>query len=166
MDARFEFQDDGLRVQLKAIRDAASDQTPLMEIIGARLEQSARTRIESTNEAPDGTPWPKSFRVTIGQGGKTLLDRGRFRDGLTHLATPNEAEVGTNAIQAGVHQFGATITAKTAKGLFFRLADGSEVVVGSVTIPARPYLGISREDEEVITQDLVPAWLLGGLADG
>ena len=165
MEARIEFQDGDLRAQLRAAQQGASDMTPLMDMIGTRLEQSARTRIENTNETPDGTPWPKSFRVTAGQGGKTLLDTGRLRDSITHRAAPNEAEIGTNDIKAAVHQFGATITAKNGKGLFFRLADGSEVLVGSVKIPARPYLGVSREDEEIISQDLVPAYWAGVLAD-
>ena len=165
MEARIEFQDGDLRAQLKAAQAAASDMTPLMGMIGARLEQSARTRIESTNETPDGTPWPKSFRVIAGQGGKTLLNSGRFVSKMQHRATSTEVEIGNNEVQAAVHQFGATITAKNGKGLFFRLADGAEVLVGSVKIPARPYLGVSREDEEIISQDLVPAHWAGVLAD-
>lgn len=33
------------------------------------------------------------------------------------------------------------------------------VTCGKVTIPARPYLGISAEDEEILT-DVAAAWLL------
>ncbi|MFI0477406.1 phage virion morphogenesis protein [Paracoccus jiaweipingae] len=158
MDARAEFRDGDLRAQLKAAQRAAADMTPLMEDIGLALETSARTRIAETNVSPDGVAWPKSFRVETAQGGKTLFDTGRLRDSITHIAGPGEVEIGTNLIYAAVHQFGATITAKSAGGLFFRLADGTEVLVGSVTIPARPYLGISAQDEQLISADLVPAW--------
>lgn len=165
MDAQIEFQGAGLRAQLKAAQRAAADMTPLMRAIGGRLEGSARTRIEDTNEAPDGTPWPKSFRVTI-EGGKTLLDTKNLLGSLTYRATPNEVEIGTNVPYAAVHQFGATITAKSERGLLFRLADGRMVQVGEVKIPERPFLGISREDEEIISEDLVPLHWAGALADG
>lgn len=165
MDARLEFQDGGLRRQLKAAQRGAADMTPLMDSIGAHLVQSARTRIEHTNETPDGVPWPKSFRVIANQGGKTLLDTAHLRDSITHQPAPDQVEIGTNVIYAAVHQFGATITAQSAGALFFRLADGTAVQAGSVTIPARPYLGISVDDERIISNDLIPAHWAEVLAD-
>ncbi|MDO5648861.1 phage virion morphogenesis protein [Paracoccus sp. (in: a-proteobacteria)] len=150
MEPRFDFQDSGLRAQLTAAMRAASDLSPLLEDIGEQMTNSARERIGETNTAPDGTPWPKSFRVTVAQGGKTLYDTGDLYRRITSRVVGQEVHVGSNLPYAAVHQFGATITAKTAKGLSFRLADGTKVLVGSVTIPARPYLGISRDDEEVI----------------
>ena len=165
MEARIEFQDGDLRAQLRAAQQGASDMTPLMDMIGDQLVTTTKRRFNESNEAPDGTPWPKSFRVIVGQGGKTLNDTQALRDSVVTRATATEVEIGSNLIKAAVHQFGATITAKNGKGLAFRLADGSAVLVGSVKIPARPYLGVSREDEEIISQDLVPAYWAGVLAD-
>ena len=54
--------------------------------------------------------------------------------------------------RAGIHQTGGVIRAKTAKGLAFTLANGESAVVGSVTIPARPYLGISEAEREEIEE--------------
>ncbi|WP_425092005.1 phage virion morphogenesis protein [Tropicimonas sp. S265A] len=131
---------------------AATDMTPLMDAIGALLEQSARDRIEDTNTAPDGTPWPKSLRVEMNQGGKTLLDSGRLAASLTHIASRDQAEIGSNLIYAGVHQQGAEIRPTSGNALRFQLPDGRFVTVGKVTIPARPYLGASEEDEAEIRE--------------
>lgn len=129
-----------------AMSAAGEDMTPLMDQIGALLEQSARDRIEVSNEAPDGTPWMPSDRVDQ-QGGKTLFDSGRLAASLGHQAYPDMAEIGSNLIYAGVHQAGAIITAKNGGALTFTLPDGQFVEVASVEIPARPYLGVSETDE-------------------
>lgn len=165
MDSRIEFEDGGLRAQLRAAQRAVADLTPLMDSIGSQLDGSAKRRIEETNEAPDGTPWPKSFRVIAGQGGKTLLDTTHLRDRITYRPAPGEVEIGTNVPYAATHQYGATIRPVNAKALFFRLADGTAVQAGAVTIPARPFLGVSRADEEIISNDLVPAFWQKVLAD-
>ena len=59
----------------------------------------------------------------------------------------------TPNLVADIHQFGGTITAKNPKGLFFFTGDGA-ARPKSVTLPARPYLGISSEDEEA-TLDVI-----------
>ncbi|MGL4885387.1 MAG: phage virion morphogenesis protein, partial [Aeromonas veronii] len=57
---------------------------------------------------------------------------------------------GSNRIYAAIHQFGGVIKAKTSQGLAFTLANGDGVVTQSVTMPARPFLGINKDDEEDI----------------
>jgi phage gpG-like protein len=59
--------------------------------------------------------------------------------------------VGTNAPYAGVHQRGATIRAKPGKRLAFRIGRAT-IFARSVTIPARPFLGVSQEDREEIVE--------------
>ncbi|HYW76729.1 MAG TPA: phage virion morphogenesis protein [Gammaproteobacteria bacterium] len=56
------------------------------------------------------------------------------REGSTILG-----RVGTNLIYAPVHEFGATIRAKRAKYLRFKVG-GQWVMKEQVTIPARPYM--------------------------
>ena len=146
---------------LNALRDldvAAGDLSPLMDEIGAYLEQMARDRIEATNTAPDGTPWTPSGRVAE-EGGKTLFASGRLAASLTHLAGRDQVQIGSNLIYAGVHQEGRTITPVTGDALHFVLPNGQHVTVGSVTIPARPYLGVSDE-EELAIYDMVEDYLL------
>ena len=58
--------------------------------------------------------------------------------------------VGSNLPYARIHQLGGTIRPKKGKFLKFRGLDGEDVFVKEVTIPARPYLGISDDDREEI----------------
>jgi len=80
---------------------------------------------------------------------RILTETGRLRDSITSRAGRDQVAVGTNVIYAAVHQFGATIVPKNATHLVFRLATGV-VLAKSVTVPARPFLGINDDDEEMI----------------
>lgn len=119
--------------------------TPFMDSVGRALVTSARERITATNMAPDGNVWPASFRAQQ-DGGKTLWMSGALERGINSRAAADHVLVGSDQRYAAVHQFGAVIRAKTAKGLSFALADGSHHVVSQVTIPARPYIGMSEDD--------------------
>lgn len=130
---------------LDRLTGALGDMTGFMDSVGSALVSGARERISTTSEAPDGSPWPASFRVRE-EGGKTLWQSGRLLDSVTARPAADHVLVGSNMIYAAVHQFGAVIRAKTAAGLSFGLADGSRHVVSQVTIPARPYIGVSEED--------------------
>lgn len=123
----------------------ARDLTPLMDQIGSVLANGAVERIGQTNVTPEGTPWPKSLRAQLEQG-TTLHDSGQLMRSITEEASPGQVVVGSNMIYAGVHQAGATIRAKSGGALSFTLANGESVMVGSVTIPARPYLGVSEDE--------------------
>lgn len=145
------FEDAAPRAAMHRLAFAASDLTPLMDLIGTVLVNGAVERIGQTNVSPDGTPWPKSLRAQLEEG-VTLHDSGQLMRSITHEAAPNQVVVGSNMIYAGIHQTGGVIRAKTAKGLAFTLANGESAVVGSVTIPARPYLGISEAEREEIEE--------------
>lgn len=146
----YEFDGAALEGRLSQAAVQMGELSPLMATLGAILEQSAKDRIQDTNTSPDGAAWPKSLRATV-EGGKTLLDSGLLAASIHNIPGRDRVEIGTNLIYAGVHQFGATIRAKTAKGLFFALpGTGDIVIVQSVTIPARPYLGASEVDREDI----------------
>jgi phage virion morphogenesis protein len=138
-----------INAALASLAGKVETMRPLMEEIGGALLTSTQLRFER-EQGPDGNPWPKSIRAAL-RGGKTLTDSGRLVQSLTFVADDSSVQVGTNAIYAAVHQFGAHIEAKTAKGLRFRGADGGWVVVQSVDIPARPFLGIDDDDRAEIT---------------
>jgi len=147
------------REELARLDAAAGDLTPLMDGIGALLEQSARDRIEDTNRAPDGAPWERSFRAEL-DGGRTLFDSGRLAASLTHQAGRSEVQIGTDLPYAGIHQTGGEIVPAEAGALRCRLPDGGFAVVGKVTIPARPYLGVSETDAGEI--GAIASGFLGG----
>jgi phage virion morphogenesis protein len=120
---------------------------PLMTEIGEHLRTSTTLRFER-ERAPSGAPWLPTWR-----GGAILQDTGRLRQSITYLASDDQVEVGTNVIYAAIHHLGGTITAKNAPYLVFKAPDGSGFRrKKSVTIPARPFLGISESDEAAILE--------------
>lgn len=146
VQVRVELTDLGAGAALADLGAAAGDLSPLMDEIGALLEQSTRDRLAETNQSPAGLAWPPSLRVQE-FGGKTLHDTGRLAASITREAERHEARIGSNLIYAAIHQTGGEIVPKSGGALRFRLATGQYVVAGKVTIPARPYLGVSDEDE-------------------
>jgi phage gpG-like protein len=82
-------------------------------------------------------------------GGQTLKEGGDLQRTITHRTFRNRVEVGSIQPYAGVHQFGATITAKTPKGLRFKIGN-QWIRKRQVTIPARPFLGLGTADREEI----------------
>lgn len=133
------------------------DTTDLMSDIGAVLESHIRERIEETKRAPDGSPWPPNRAGT-----STLLATGQhLRDSVAFIAGANEVEVGSSWEFAHVHQDGAVIKPKNAKRLVFMAGKG-KVFARRVTIPARPFVGWSAEDEAEVRR-LTTDWLMDGL---
>lgn len=148
---------------LERVAVGAIDLEPLMKDIGQSILASTIERIAVTNEAPDGAPWPQSFRAQE-KGGPTLFETGHLLSTLNSEPFGNQVVVGSNLPYAGIHQTGGTIRPRNEDRLSFKLADGSFASVGEVTIPARPYLGISQTDEIEIGE-LTTAFfdsLLGG----
>lgn len=133
------------------------DPAGIMDVAGAVLENSTRERFR-TQAGPGGVPWVQSARA-IKQGGRTLIDKGNLLGSVTYEADAKRVEVGViaksrSAKFAHVHQFGATITPKKSPYLAFRGADGHMVFAKSVTIPARPFIGVDDADRA----DLAEAW--------
>lgn len=160
MAARITITVDDAEVQA-ALNEAArraSDLTGLMDLIGAALVSSTQQRFEG-QAGPTGVPWRSSQRAGQ-QRGQTLVDSGRLRQSITHRAGRDQVEVGSGVMYAAVHQFGATIRAKSSKGLRFRIGD-RWVTKREVTIPPRPFLGLDDEDRAEIIE-LSTGWLRPG----
>jgi phage virion morphogenesis protein len=123
------------------------DTTPVMDEIGGAMVASTQERFER-EAGPGGVPWLQSIRART-EGGKTLRDIGRLFQSLTHIAGNGVVEWGSNAIYARIQQLGGTIRAKTAKALRFRIG-GQWFMKQSVTLSARPYLGVDAGDWDEI----------------
>lgn len=160
----YQIQDARIRAALGAFLRLSENPEPIMRGIAAIGENSTRERF-ATETAPDGTKWEKSLRAKL-TGGKTLTMDGHLGDSVTGRHDARTAEWGVNRIYGAIHQFGGVIKAKTAKGLRFWLPVGSGlqqmVVVKQVTMPARPYLGVSADDETDIL-DMIEAKIRGAL---
>lgn len=118
--------------------------------IGVALARNTRDRIRA-GHGPDGATWPKlhPFYAPIKRGPGILRASGALMNSISSQVGGDEVRVGTNRIYARVHQLGAVIRPKRAKYLRFLMANGWWYK-GKVTIPARPYLGLDRRDEEDI----------------
>ena len=148
--ARVEIRVDDAQVKGAFARlfEFTDDLTPVMRSIGAQLRQHVDERFEDAR-GPGRLPWTPSRRARE-QGGQTLTDTARLRQSMTFRADKASVEVGTNVAYAATHQFGATIRAKTAKGLVFPIGRGGWRRVKQVTIAARPFLGIDQQDRDAI----------------
>ncbi len=124
--------------------------TPVMSAIGTGLVSSTHRRFVS-QVGPDGAAWAKLLPAyaAIKRNRRILTESGRLRDSINSQASNDQVRVGTNVIYGAIQQLGGTIEPKSASHLVFRLASGV-ALAKSVTLPARPYLGISDDDEEMI----------------
>jgi phage virion morphogenesis protein len=99
-----------------------------------------------TQTGPDGVAWKKGRK----KSGRTLTQAGHLAGSISSRATSGEATWGVNRVYAAIHQFGGVIKPKTKKALRFRIAGGGFATVKQVTIPARPFLGVSAADRSDI----------------
>lgn len=128
------------------------DKKSLNEALAETLRESTLERFKQ-GRGPSGKRWKTSIRAAQ-SGGKTLIDSTDLRNSIKSSADETGFAVGTNVIYAATHQIGApkrTIRAKKAKVLRFRV-NGHFVSKKQVqvSIPARPFLGVSDDDMEEI----------------
>lgn len=116
----------------------------LMLGIGEVLISGTQKRFQD-EKAPDGSPWKKSRGP-----GKTLSKTKRLERSIDSAATDDQVMVGSNLVYARIHQKGGTIKPKNKKFLRFPGQDGQPVFMKEVTLPARPYLGVSGDDLEEV----------------
>ena len=93
--------------------------------------------------------WKTSIRAAQ-EGGKTLIQSAQLRNSIHDKSDASGFAVGTNVKYAATHQFGEpgrTIRARKKKALRFQVG-GKWVTKKQVriTIPARPFLGLSEDD--------------------
>lgn len=148
--ARIEVKLDDAPVQavLRQLRTLAGDLTPLFQKIGDQVVTDTKIRFEH-GRGPGGVPWKPSHRARM-TGLLTLVgETGDLRRGINRRADADGVTVGATVHYAAIHQFGGVIKAKNAKALRFRIGD-QWVTRASVTIPARPFLGIDDADRAEI----------------
>lgn len=107
-------------------------------------------------KSPEGTSWKTSIRARE-EGGKTLTKTTQLKNSIRSEVSDGGLAVGTNDIRAATHQFGdeRTIRAKNKKYLTFKVGgQWRRVAYVKVSIPPRPFLGISEEDEQDIKDSL------------
>jgi phage virion morphogenesis protein len=144
-----EFDDSGPEARLAELIDRLDRPIAFYRTVGEYLTEVAIPRNFASESAPDGTPWALLSPVTIARREKKgqtpiqiLRATGKMQAEIVSQASEEELRVGSPAPQAAVLQFGA------AAGAFGTDAGGHQIPWG--TIPARPFLGLSAEDEAEI----------------
>ncbi len=149
--------------------------------VGEALLASTSTRFE-TETGPDGKPWTPLKPATIrartkaGQLPLTILrsnTKGKSGSSLAgsinYIASDDELRIGSPVAYAAIHQLGGTIEKQAGSrymvGRRFAKRDkegGKDVAIKAhtITIPARPYIGISAADQEGILEQ-AQDWLEG-----
>lgn len=152
MDLRFNLREiEVLADRFDEAEARGRDLTELMDRIGMAMETSTQERFE-TETAPDGGKWQPSIRARV-QGGRTLTLSGRGANSITHRASSDQVEIGTNVIYMAKHQEGGPIRAKTAAGLAFNLPGGLGLRRPmEVIMPKREFVGLGGDDEETIVE--------------
>jgi phage virion morphogenesis protein len=123
--------------------------------IGEMLLKSTRARFDR-EEAPDGSKW-KPLNPAYAkekQGGKILQGmgmRGGLLGSIVYQVEGTALRLGTNKVYGAIHHFGGVIFPRSAESLVFRI--GKQVIFAKkVTIPARPWLGISTADRATMVE--------------
>lgn len=154
---------------LEALRTKMGNMTPAMQDIGEHLTETSKRRFD-TSTAPDGSRWAPNSQVTIlsylggskgnttksgkisakgvgrVMGKKPLIGESRSLMSTIHYdAKADSVEIGSPMVYAAMQQFGGS------KSAFPHLWGD---------IPARPFLGLSDEDERSVL-DIITGYLSG-----
>ncbi len=124
---------EALRSLLRLGREPGAFLRPL----GQQLITSTRRRADQ-HVSPEGLPWRPlnpDYRLTK-RGSKILRETGSMLGSLTREVEGSTLRVGTGRIYAAIHQFG-----------------GAAGRSRKVNIPARPWLGLSKEDLVMIREE-------------
>ena len=151
-DIRLEGDTQALLRKMRSV--AEIDRRNLNAALAEAVRESTLERFKQ-GKAPDGQKWKTSIRAAR-EGGRTLVKTAQLRNSIRTKADASGFAVGTNVKHAATHQFGEpgrTIRAKNKKALRFQVGGRwiSKKQV-RVTIPARPFLGLSDEDMREIKE--------------
>lgn len=152
-----EINSDTITPGLDELSRLLDDLTPVMQAIGEYLVEATNRRFQE-GKAPDGSPWAPKSAATLANykrrgvnAPKPLFGESRaLSSQIFYQAGRYQVEVGSPRIYAAAMQFGA------AKGAFGTTSRGAPIPWGN--IPARPFLGISAEDETAIV-GIVGEWI-------
>lgn len=126
--------------QLLARLDPLQTET-LLESLARLMREQIRERLAAGGPSPSGAAWAPNK-----EGRKPVLYRsGALYESIDYAVAGNQAVVGSGKPYAAIHQFGGTIVPKKADRLAFRIGN-RQIFAKKVTMPARPYVGLSGED--------------------
>lgn len=151
---------------LGRLADRAENVSGGLKNVGEALNITHRARFES-GTAPDGSTWKSLSSWTVAQkkGPGILREGGYLLASMSYSVSGNVLEHGFNAVYAAAQQFGSTHTIRPKKpGGVLAIpnpARGNRPIFArsaTVTIPARPYSGFGRLEEDA-AREAIEEWL-------
>ena len=132
---------DSIQRELNRLLEKGTQLEPALREIGEYLIESTQVRFTQM-QSPEGVPWQALSKKTLAKKkrpDRILTESGTLADTLTYQLNHNQLMFGTNLEYGATHQFGRD----------------------EANIPARPYIGINREDQteilEILRHHLVSA---------
>lgn len=140
-DIDIRLDDREVKEALYQLDRSIADMTPIFREIAAVLADDVEQAFDDESDPTTGNPWPdladstKNQRAKRGKwpGKKLQMTAGGLAASIASEYGRDYAAVGTNKLYAAVHQFGGQAGRNHA-----------------VTIPARPYFGLSDEGRDEI----------------
>jgi len=136
----FNVQEVGTRRMVRALdRLAQANTDKLLDTTGQLIENQVRHRIKTERRSPKGKKWAKlsdhyaKSKKRKRPRGSLLVFDDELRDTMQHQTEQGNVVVGSALPYAATHQYGDK-----------RLGFGTTMV----TIPARPFLGLSAQNED------------------
>lgn len=151
--------------KLARLAGKLGDTRPLKKAIGEHLLTATEDRFD-TQTGPDGNKWQdvKPRTKKRKKHSKVLTEQGHLRGDINYQVTDDSLLLGVGIAYGAIHQLGGDIEQpartgvvthfkKVGKGQRFskaKHADSKRSLnhkAHTITMPARPFLGISRADE-------------------
>lgn len=168
------FDDTVTRIVLGNTVRALDNPRPLLAMVREHLLRIHRQRFQD-QKAPGGTPWqalsPRYLRRKKRNSNRILVLRGYLMNLLRGILDDEGLLFGTDRVYGAIHHFGGEIqhAARSQFTYFKRGRDGAAgnrfvkksksdfaqpATIGehATRIPARPWLGTSREDDQDLVQ--------------
>lgn len=170
-----ELRDTEAQDRLRALMARMDNRKTFFERIGDKMLLSTSNNFRNQTD-PDGGAWKplrpatirartrkKQLPLTILRSNTKGKSGSSLAGSINRQVSEDELRIGSPLVQAAIHQLGGTIqkpagTRWMAGRRFARRADapdGREVAIKahSITIPARPFLGLSRADEAMVLEE-------------
>lgn len=145
MKIDYKIDDADVLAALRRLEVLGDDMSPAMRDIAGILRDASEQAFEDEADPATGDPWAPLSPITVARRGGEANPILQVSGDLARIQTdygPDFAAAGSPEIYAAVQQLGAS------QGAFGKTKRGGPIPWGD--IPARPFLGISEDDEEEI----------------
>lgn len=133
-----------VKLRLEHMRKAASDWTPVTEVLSHKLRNSVDENFEAGgryDRAGVFTGGTKTWKKRADESPSFLQEGGVLRKSIMPEHTHDESTVSTNIEYAAAQNFGHTYASRGSLPL-------RPVVDSGVTLPARPFMVVQKQDVE------------------